>query len=72
MSEERVPYGNTDGNSILLPLNEMGECVVSAAGWQSMFTTCTGAVGKLAIGENITTVWNVCAGNVTHTGMSGD
>jgi len=72
MTEERVPYGNTEGNSTLLPSREMGECVVSAAGWQPMYTTYTEGVGKQETGESITVVWNVFVENVTHTGMSGD
>ena len=71
MTEERVSYGNTGNSSTSLPLKGMEECVVSAAGWQPMFTTYSGAAGITKIGENTTAAWNVFVENVTHTDING-
>lgn len=70
MTEERRSYGNTDGSNISLPLRGMVECVVSAAGLLSMFTTYSGAAGITTIAENTTTTLSAYAGDVTHMDTS--
>ena len=72
MSEERVAYGNTEGNNTLLPLNEMEECVACAAGLQPTFIISMGGVKKLGMFENTTAVWNAFAENITHTDMKSE
>ncbi len=72
MTEERVPYESTEGSSILLPLNEMEECVACAAGLQPTFIISMGGVERLGITENTTLAWNAYAEDVTHMDLKND
>ena len=72
MSEEKVPYESTGRDSILLPLNEMEECVACAAGLQPTFIISMGGVRRLETGENITAAWSACAEDVTRMDMKND
>ena len=65
MSEERVPYESTGRDSILLPLNEMEECVACAAGLQPTFIISMGGVERLEMLENTTAAWSAYAEDVT-------
>ena len=65
MSEERVPYGNTEGSSISLPSNGMAVCVLSAAGLHTTFTTSMAGVDVPVTSGNTTISWNVFADLVT-------
>ena len=65
MTEERVPYESTGRDSILLPLNEMEECVACAAGLQPTFIISMGGVETLRIGENTTAAWSAFAEDAT-------
>ncbi len=72
MSEERVSYESTEGGSILLPLNEMEECVACAAGLQPTFIISMGGVRRLETGENTTATWSACAEDATHMDMKNE
>ena len=72
MSEEKVPYESTEGSNILLPLNEMEECVACAAGLQPTFIISMGGVRRLETGENTTAAWNACAEGATRMDMRSD
>ncbi len=63
---------STGRDSILLPLNEMEECVACAAGLQPTFIISMGGVRRLETGENITAAWSARAEAATHTDMRSD
>ena len=71
MTEERVPYGNTEGSSISLPSNVI-EAYVTVAGLQSTFTTSTAGVDVPVTSGNTTISWSVFADLVIPLDMKGN
>lgn len=60
-------YENTVGFSTCWQWRGTGECVI-VAGWPTIFTTCTGGVGRPEIGENTTAACGVFVEDVTRLG----
>ncbi len=70
MREGCVSCDCIDGNNTFWQLNATVDFVV-VGGWPTIFTTSTGGVDVLAIGENTTIVCYAYVEDVTHLGTKG-